>query len=355
MTSDDLRAKAIFLEAVEKHRPETWLEYVQRACGGESHLQARVERLLKAHLATDSVLDHTSGVSEFTPELAVLPECRGTTIGPYRLVEEIGEGGFGVVFRAEQQQPVQRDVALKILKPGMDTRQVVARFQIERQALALMDHPFIAKVFDAGTTGSGRPYFAMELVSGMPITDHCDRHEMDIRERLQLFVELCEAVQHAHQKGVIHRDIKPGNVLVALQNGRPALKVIDFGVAKAINERVTGGCTTLTGKLQMLGTPLYMSPEQAELHRLGVDTRTDIYSLGVLLFELLTGTTPFDKERLKHASDSEIRRIICDEEPPRPSARIGGMSAAKRRQSPSADAVRRDDSLSNCAATSIGL
>jgi WD40 repeat protein/serine/threonine protein kinase len=249
-------------------------------------------------------------------------------IGPYKLLEQIGEGGFGVVFMAEQQHPVRRKVALKVLKPGMDTRQVVARFEAERQALALMDHPNIAHVFDGGETASGRPYFVMELVRGIPITEFCDQNHLSIRERLELYVTVCQAVQHAHQKGIIHRDLKPSNVLVTLQDGTPLVKVIDFGIAKALGpERLTDK-TLFTGLIHMIGTPLYMSPEQAEMSGQDADTRTDIYSLGVLLYELLTGTTPFDKDRLKEASYDEIRRIVREEEPAKPSTRISTLGQA---------------------------
>jgi serine/threonine protein kinase/tetratricopeptide (TPR) repeat protein len=255
-----------------------------------------------------------------------IAEGPGTVIGLYKLLEQIGEGGFGMVFLADQDRPLKRKVALKIIKPGMDTRQVITRFAAERQALAMMDHPNIAKVHDAGATENGRPYFVMELVQGVPITEYCDKCHLSIRERLQLFVTVCEAMQHAHQKGVIHRDIKPTNVLVAIQDGQPTPKVIDFGVAKAINQQLTEQ-TLATGFSQMIGTPLYMSPEQAELSPLGVDTRSDIYSLGVLLYELLTGATPFEKDRLHAASYDELRRIIREEEPPRPSARLSTLAA----------------------------
>jgi serine/threonine protein kinase/WD40 repeat protein len=266
-------------------------------------------------------------------------ERPGTAIGPYKLLEQIGEGGFGVVFLAEQQQPVRRRVALKVLKPGMDSRRVVARFEAERQALALMDHPHIARVFDGGTTASGRPYFVMELVKGIPITDYCDQSQLTVKERLELFVSVCQAVQHAHTKGIIHRDLKPSNILVMLHDATPVAKVIDFGVAKALGQQLTDK-TLYTGFAQMVGTPLYMSPEQAALSGLDVDTRSDIYSLGVLLYELLTGTTPFDKKRFQEAGYDEIRRIIREEEPPKPSTRIstlgetGTAVSAQRRSDP---------------------
>ncbi len=248
-------------------------------------------------------------------------EAAGATIGRYKLLERIGEGGFGVVYMAEQQQPVRRKVALKVIKPGMDSRQVLARFEAERQALALMDHPNIAKIFDGGMTDSGRPYFVMELVRGQPITEFSDQHRLAPRERLELFAHVCHAVQHAHQKGIIHRDIKPSNMLVMLHDTTPVVKVIDFGVAKALGQELTDK-TLFTGFAQFLGTPLYMSPEQAGESSLDVDTRSDIYSLGVLLYELLTGTTPFDKERFRQAAQDEIRRIIREEEPPKPSTRL---------------------------------
>ena len=239
-------------------------------------------------------------------------------------MEQIGEGGMGVVYVAEQQEPVRRKVALKVIKPGMDSRQVVARFEAERQALALMDHPNIARVHDAGTTESGRPYFVMELVRGLPITEYCDRENLPVPERLELFVLVCRAVQHAHQKGVIHRDVKPSNILVTLVDGSPVPKVIDFGVAKATGGSLTER-TLFTGFAQLVGTPLYMSPEQADLAGVDVDTRSDIYSLGVLLYELLTGTTPFDSETLRKAAFDEMRRIIREEEPPKPSTRLSSL------------------------------
>ncbi|HEY5914291.1 MAG TPA: tetratricopeptide repeat protein [Verrucomicrobiae bacterium] len=269
------------------------------------------------------------------PALGGLTERPGSVIGRYKLLEEIGEGGFGVVYLAEQVEPVRRQVALKIIKPGMDTREVVARFEVERQALALMDHPNIAKVLDGGTTETGRPYFVMELVRGISITEYCDQEALSTIERLQIFMEVCHAVQHAHQKGIIHRDLKPGNILVTQSDGNPVPKIIDFGVAKALGHKLTEK-TLFTVFQRIMGTPAYMSPEQAELSGLDIDTRSDIYSLGVLLYELLTGVTPFDAETLGRAALDEVRRIIRDTDPPKPSTRLqtlGGRlpEVAKRR------------------------
>ena len=277
----------------------------------------------------------------------------GATIGPYKLMEQIGEGGFGLVFVAEQERPIRRKVALKIIKPGMDTRDVIARFEAERQALALMDHPNIARVLDAGTTDSGRPYFVMELVRGVPITDYCDQNQLTPRERLELFVAVCHAVQHAHQKGIIHRDIKPSNVLVTLHDGRPVVKVIDFGVAKALHQTLTEQ-TIYTRFAQMIGTPLYMSPEQAEMSGLDIDTRSDIYSLGVLLYELLTGTTPFDKQRLAKAAYDELLQIIREEEPPKPSTRLSQSTATLPHDRRPFAARSRPSSPASSAAISTG-
>jgi eukaryotic-like serine/threonine-protein kinase len=265
--------------------------------------------------------DTTAGLPDGT---AFPGEKPGTVIGRYKLIQSIGEGGFGTVFKAEQFEPVSRMVALKIIKLGMDTKHVIARFEAERQALALMDHPGIAKVFDAGTTEAGRPYFVMELVKGIPITTYCDRNRLSTKARLELFEEVCAAVQHAHQKGVIHRDIKPSNVLVSDTEGKPAPKVIDFGIAKATNQRLTEK-TVFTQLAQFIGTPAYMSPEQAGVTEMDIDTRSDIYSLGVLLYELLAGTTPFDGEKLRSAGYGEIQRIIREEEPPWPSTRAGNL------------------------------
>jgi serine/threonine protein kinase/WD40 repeat protein/Tfp pilus assembly protein PilF len=284
-------------------------------------LRARVEALLRVHDEERSFLRPPAAGPDATLDDRPAAEGPGTVIGPYKLLEQIGEGGFGVVFMAEQQRPIRRLVALKVLKPGMDTRQVVARFEAERQALALMDHPNIARVFDGGETVGGRPFFVMELVKGIPITDYGEQNRLTLRQRLELFVHVCQAIQHAHHKGIIHRDLKPSNVLVTLHDGVPVVKVIDFGIAKALGQQLTDK-TLVTGFAQLVGTPLYMSPEQAELSGLDIDTRTDIYSLGMLLYELLTGTTPFARERLRSAGYDDIRRMIREEEPPRPSARI---------------------------------
>jgi WD40 repeat protein/serine/threonine protein kinase len=326
MAGQQVELRALFCEALDRKTPEERAEYLDRACQGEPELRARVEALLRAHAEASGFLKEPSGGLVATVDEPI-PERPGTVIGPYKLLEEIGEGGFGVVFMAEQTQPVRRKVALKVLKPGMDTRQVVARFEAERQALALMDHPNIAKVHDGGATASGRPFFIMELVKGVPITEFCDQNQLTPRQRLELFVSVCQAVQHAHQKGIIHRDLKPSNVLVTLHDTTPVVKVIDFGVAKARGQELTDK-TLFTGFAQMIGTPLYMSPEQAGQSGLDIDTRSDIYSLGVLLYELLTGTTPFDKERLRTAGYDEIRRIIREEEPPRPSTRISTLGQA---------------------------
>ena len=254
-----------------------------------------------------------------------IPARRGVA-GRYKLLEAIGEGGMGAVWVAEQTQPVRRKVALKLIKAGMDSKSVLARFEAERQALAVMDHPNIAKVLDGGLTETGRPFFVMEYVKGVPITEYCDAARLSMPERLQLFVQVCQAVQHAHQKGIIHRDLKPSNILVAPHDDRPVPKVIDFGLAKAMHQPLTEQ-TLHTAHGALLGTPLYMSPEQAQLNNLDVDTRSDLYSLGVLLYELLTGTTPLEKQRFKEAAWDEIRRIIREEEPPRPSMRLSSSQA----------------------------
>src|SRR5262245_58355090 len=307
--------------------------YLEEACGGDADMRRSVDGLLQAFDQAGSFLHAPAGAA-YEPTIAERPvtESPGTVIGPYKLLEQIGEGGMGVVYMAEQAAPVRRKVALKIIKPGMDTREVIARFEAERQALALMDHPNIARVFDAGASEAGRPYFVMELVRRIPITDYCDQNNLPVHERLELFVTVCHAVQHAHQKDIIHRDIKPSNVLVTLHDGHPIPKVIDFGVAKAIGSACGGltDKTLFTQIAQMVGTPLYMSPEQAELTGLDIDTRGDIYSLGVMLYELLTGTTPFERDRLKQAALDEIRRMIREEDPPSPSARLSSTAGETR-------------------------
>jgi serine/threonine protein kinase/tetratricopeptide (TPR) repeat protein len=337
MTCGDTKAKSIFLAALERYPADQWAAYLDGACGDDQVLRGRVEDLLKAHRELGSVHIRPAPDRVATTD-QLLREGPGTVIGPYKLLEQIGEGGMGVVYMTEQQKPVRRKVALKIIKPGMDTRQVIARFEAERQALALMDHPNIARVLDAGATESGRPYFVMELVKGIPITDYCDRNRLAIADRLELFVLVCQAVQHAHQKGIIHRDLKPSNVLVTMIDGAAVPKVIDFGVAKAMGQQLTEK-TLFTGFAQLIGTPLYMSPEQAEFSGVDVDTRSDIYALGVLLYELLTGTTPFDQDTFRTAAYDEIRRIIREVEPPKPSTRISTLEAT----APTVSANRQSD------------
>jgi eukaryotic-like serine/threonine-protein kinase len=329
------RLKTIFAEAIEKVGPDRH-SFLDQACGNDAILRAEVESLLAAaEQAGEFLQSPTAGAPTLTED--TLREGPGSTIGPYKLLQLIGEGGFGSVFMAEQKQPVRRMVALKIIKLGMDTKQVITRFEAERQALAMMDHPNIAKVFDAGATDSGRPYFVMELVKGEPITEHADQNQLTIPQRLELFSQVCHAVQHAHQKGIIHRDIKPRNVLVSIQDGRSFAKVIDFGIAKAMSAQLTEK-TLFTEFKQLVGTPQYMSPEQAA-GSLDIDTRTDIYSLGVLLYELLTGTTPFSAEELRSAAYDEMRRIIREQEPPKPSTRLSRSTATRA----SVAALRRSE------------
>ncbi|HEY1601111.1 MAG TPA: protein kinase, partial [Pirellulales bacterium] len=335
MTEPPDNVESIFFAALTKAGPAERAAYLDEACRDAPQLRRSVERLLEAHAKAGGFLEGSP--AELLPTVdrpedgqppgrtaPAADDLVGTFVGPYKLLEQIGEGGMGVVYMADQQTPIRRRVALKVIKPGLDTRQVIARFEAERQALALMDHPNIARVLDAGTADSGRSYFVMELVRGVPITEYCDQNNLPLHERLELFGQVCHAVQHAHQKGIIHRDIKPSNVLVTMNDGRAVPKIIDFGVAKATNQQLTDK-TLFTNFAQMVGTPLYMSPEQAEMTSLDVDTRTDIYSLGVLLYELLTGTTPFDRKSLRDAAYDEIRRIIREQVPPRPSQRISTL------------------------------
>jgi serine/threonine protein kinase/Flp pilus assembly protein TadD len=330
--------KSIFLEAIDIESTEDRMAFLEVACRGDSALLASITVLLREHARESNPVDkpivtECEGAFISDEDMEAIASqvasysrrAIGSMIGPYRLMEQIGEGGFGLVYVADQQSPIRRRVALKIIKPGMESREVLARFAAERQAIALMDHPNIARVFDAGVTETLQPYFVMELVRGVPLTEYCDSQQLSIVERLQLFVDICSAVQHAHQKGIIHRDLKPSNILVTLHDGRPLVKVIDFGVAKAIGQSLTIR-TIYTRFASMVGTPAYMSPEQAGMSTGDIDTRSDIYSLGVLLYELLTGTTPFASERLQTVGFDELRRIIREEEPQRPSTRLSTLN-----------------------------
>jgi serine/threonine protein kinase/tetratricopeptide (TPR) repeat protein len=337
MTKTKPQEEALFDAARNLASPAARRAFLDQACTDDPGLRAKVEALLAAEAEAEkffndaalSVVLTASGSQEAAVKIGPpgakaedgITEVSGTRIGRYKLLQRIGEGGGGVVYMAEQEEPVRRRVALKIIKLGMDTRSVIARFEAERQALAMMDHPNIARVLDAGATDTGRPYFVMELVRGVKITDYCDKNQLDTRRRLDLFIQICQAIQHAHQKGIIHRDIKPSNILITLHDGVPVPKVIDFGIAKATEMRLTDK-TFFTAYEQIIGTPAYMSPEQAEMSGLDIDTRSDIYSLGVLLYELLTGRTPFDPKKLLQHGLDEMRRTLREQEPQRPSTML---------------------------------
>lgn len=342
-------AARLVRDAAERRR------FLDRACGSNRVMRSRIESLLAAESEAEAFFAATSAVLKSEPASKALAKLNdpatapaellgeepiGSRIGRYKLLQKLGEGGCGVVYMAEQEEPVRRRVALKIIKLGMETKSVIARFEAERQALAMMDHPHIARVFDAGATERGRPYFVMELVRGTKITDFCDQDHLGMRERLDLFVQVCHAIQHAHQKGIIHGDIKPSNILVTLHDGVPVPKVIDFGISKATEARLTDK-VLFTAYAQLIGTPAYMSPEQAEMSGLDIDTRSDIYSLGVLLYELLTGRTPFDAKELLQAGFDEMRKTLREKDPPRPSLRLNTLqrpelikTAAFRRSEP---------------------
>ncbi len=329
MADAAVKEREIFEQALDIGEPSRRLDYLNQACGNDSGLRQRVESLLKAGEHSEHFLPPSpeTAATISLPEL-IIDEEVGTTIGRYKLLEKIGEGGWGVVYMAEQNEPVTRRVALKVVRLGMDSRQVIARFEVERQALALMNHENIAKVLDAGTTPTGRPYFVMELVRGIPITQYCDDNKLTTPQRLELFIDVCHAVQHAHQKGIIHRDIKPTNILVTMHDHKAVAKIIDFGIAKATQQKLTNK-TLFTQFQQFIGTPAYMSPEQAQMSGLDLDTRTDIYSLGILLYELLTGKTPLDAKELSKADYDEMRRRIREEDPILPSTQLRTMADAE--------------------------
>ncbi|MBE7502361.1 MAG: serine/threonine protein kinase [Verrucomicrobiales bacterium] len=341
--NDRLHREETIFHAALQLAPDKRAAYLALACEGDDPLRGRIQALLEAQMEADPFFRKEpvrvalgEGPADQATVVVPVTEKSGDRIGRYKLLQQIGEGGCGVVYMAEQEEPVRRRVALKVIKLGMDTRQLIARFEAERQALALMDHPNIAKVLDAGATESGRPFFVMELVRGIRITEYCDQNNLSTKERLGLFIQVCHAIQHAHQKGIIHRDIKPSNILVSLHDGVPVPVVIDFGIAKATEQRLTDK-TLYTAFEQFIGTPAYTSPEQAEMSRLDIDTRSDIYSLGVLLYELLTGHTPFDSKELLAAGLDEMRRTIREQEPARPSTRLNTLqgeeltTTAKRR------------------------
>ena len=338
MDVETTREESLFAEALLMANRVAREAFLDQACAGNAGLRARIAKLLAAHAASDQFFGEcianlgvdAGNVSELADPMdgsEATGEKVGSRVGRYRLLRQLGEGGCGEVYLAEQEEPVRRRVALKVIKLGMATKNVIGRFEVERQALALMDHPNIAKVLDAGATEQGRPYFVMELVGGVKITTFCDEHQLEARQRLDLFIQVCQAIQHAHQKGVIHRDIKPSNILVSVQDGVSMPKVIDFGIAKATANRLTDE-TTFTAAGQFVGTPAYMSPEQAELSGLDVDTRSDIYSLGVLLYELLTGRTPFDQKDLVSSGLDEMRRKLREVDPQRPSTLLTSLANA---------------------------
>ena len=344
MSKERQDIELILLEALERQAPGERATFLDQVCGDDARMRAELESLLGFHARAGDFLQTPPLAQDVGVEESVVTDGPGSVIGRYKLLERIGEGGMAVVYMAEQERPIRRKVALKVIKLGMDTRQVIARFEAERQALALMDHPSIAKVLDAGATETGRPYFVMELVTGVSITEYCDANHLSTKDRLDLFAQVCQAVQHAHQKGIIHRDIKPSNVLVTMHDGAPVPKVIDFGIAKATNQRLTEK-TLFTRYAHIIGTPAYMSPEQAELSDADVDTRSDIYSLGVLLYELLTGTPPFTDEELRKVGYVEMQRVICQREPAKPSTRLttlgDTMTDVAKRRSTSPDLLRR--------------